>query len=192
MSARVAALWRHPIKSHGREALQSVTLTQGQTMPWDRRWAVAHEASKADGSRWVPCANFSRGAKAPGLMAISATSDETLNTVTLSHPKLGEFTFDPDKQLLGFLDWVRPIMPADRAQSAKIIRNADVGMTDTRFPSISLLGLALVQQTFVLMRSSVVRNLRRSCWGEQGERSQMPAREFIEKSAASTGDMGGE
>lgn len=142
MAPRVAALWRHPIKSHGREALQSVTLTAGQTMPWDRRWAVTHEASKADGSRWVPCANFSRGAKAPGLMAISATSDEALNTVTLNHPKLGEFTFDPDKQLLGFLDWIRPIMPAERAQSAKIIRVDGVGMTDTDFPSISLLNIA--------------------------------------------------
>ena len=142
MSPRVAALWRHPIKSHGRETLQGVTLTAGQTMPWDRRWAVAHEASKADGSRWVPCANFSRGAKAPGLMAITATSDETLNTVTLNHPKLGEFTFDPDKQRLGFLDWIRPIMPADRMQSGKIIRVDGVGMTDTDFPSISLLNTA--------------------------------------------------
>lgn len=142
MGAQVAALWRHPIKSHGREALQSVALTAGQTMPWDRRWAVAHEASKVDGNRWVPCANFSRGAKAPGLMAITARVDEALNTVTLNHPKLGEFTFDPDKQRLGFLDWVRPIMPADRAQSARIIRVDGVGMTDTEFPSISLLNAA--------------------------------------------------
>ena len=38
----VAALWRHPIKSHGREALQTVALTAGQTMPFDRTWAVMH------------------------------------------------------------------------------------------------------------------------------------------------------
>jgi len=37
----VRALWRHPIKSHGREALTSVTLTAGQAMPGDRLWAVA-------------------------------------------------------------------------------------------------------------------------------------------------------
>lgn len=142
MTARVAALWRHPIKSHGRESLQSVSLTKGQTMPWDRRWAVAHEASKADGSQWAPCVNFSRGAKAPGLMAITARSDQSANTVTLNHPKLGEFTFDPDTQRLGFLNWVRPIMPADRAQSAKLVRVEGVGMTDTDFPSISFLNTA--------------------------------------------------
>ena len=71
-SATVAALWRHPIKSHGREALNRVTLRAGQTMPWDRVWAVAHEASTADGSAWVPCANFSGGSKAPGLMGMGS------------------------------------------------------------------------------------------------------------------------
>lgn len=142
MSIRVAALWRHPIKSHGRESVDRVTLTEGETMPWDRRWAVAHEVSKADGSQWVPCANFSRGAKAPGLMAVTAKSNEDEGTVTLTHPRHGEITFNPDTQLRGFLNWVRPIMPADRAQSASILRVENRGMTDTDFPSISLLNIA--------------------------------------------------
>lgn len=83
---RISALWRHPIKSHGREGLQSVTLTEGQTMPWDRRWAVAHEMAKTDGTAWAPSAEFSRGAKVAALMAIAATVDETAGTVTLTHP----------------------------------------------------------------------------------------------------------
>ncbi|MEQ9695231.1 MOSC domain-containing protein [Shimia sp. SDUM112013] len=142
MPARVAALWRHPIKSHGRESLDRVAFSEGQTMPWDRRWAVAHEAARTDGTSWAPCMNFSRGAKAPGLMAITARVDELLGTVTLSHPRRGEITFDPDKQLRGFLDWVRPLMPADRAQSARIVRVPDRGMTDTDYPSVSILNMA--------------------------------------------------
>ena len=73
---RVTDIFRHPLKSHGREALKEVTLSQGAAMPWDRRWAVAHEASKADGSGWASCANFSRGSKAPLLMAITARLNE--------------------------------------------------------------------------------------------------------------------
>ena len=46
MTAHLAAIYRHPIKSHGRENLQAVVLTQGQCMPWDRHWAVTHERSK--------------------------------------------------------------------------------------------------------------------------------------------------
>ena len=46
-------LWRHPIKGHGVEAVGAVTLAAGATMPWDRVWAIAHEAARrsAPGSR---------------------------------------------------------------------------------------------------------------------------------------------
>lgn len=140
--ATVAALWRHPIKGHGREALTQVTLTEGQTMPYDRRWAVAHEMARADGSEWSPCAEFSRGAKVPALMAIDAETNETAGTVTLAHPDRPRLTFDPDTEARAFLDWVRPLMPENRAQSARIVRVEGRGMTDTDFPSISLINLA--------------------------------------------------
>lgn len=142
MTARVAALWRHPIKAHGREALNGVTLHVGQTMPWDRRWAVAHDQATVDGRKWVACQNFSRGAKAAQLMAIEAMSDAAAGTVTLRHPARPDLTFDPDRDGAAFLDWVRPLMPEDRAQSARIVRAVERGMTDTPFASISLVNLA--------------------------------------------------
>ena len=137
---RVTDIFRHPLKSHGREALQQVSLSKGNTMPWDRCWAVAHEASSADGSTWVPCVNFSRGSKAPKLMAVNVKLDETAQTLTLSHPERKDFTFQPDdiRQLSGFLAWIKPLMPTDRAQSARIIRLQDRGFTDTDFASISI------------------------------------------------------
>ncbi|WP_170419428.1 MOSC domain-containing protein [Ruegeria atlantica] len=140
MNAEVTHIWRHPIKSHGREAVQTVTVSPGQTMPGDRVWAVAHEASNADGSQWVPCANFSRGSKAPQLMAISARLNG--DTITLTHSDRPDLTFDPDKEQQVFLDWVQPLMPADRAASARIVRVPGRGMTDSDFPSISLCNLA--------------------------------------------------
>ncbi|WP_282153891.1 MOSC domain-containing protein [Ruegeria atlantica] len=140
MNAEVTHMWRHPIKSHGREALQTVSVTPGQTMPGDRVWAVAHEASKADGSQWVPCANFSRGAKAPQLMAISARLNG--DTITLTHPDRPDLTFNPDGEQQVFLDWVQPLMPTDRAASARIIRVPGRGMTDSDYPSISLCNMA--------------------------------------------------
>ena len=83
MTPRVTGLWRHPIKSHGREALTSVRLEAGATMPWDRTWAVAHDASDVDGSAWAHCRNFTIGSKAPGLMAIDA------RLLVLDEPTLG-------------------------------------------------------------------------------------------------------
>jgi len=142
MTAHIARIWRHPIKGHGAEALETVGLETGRTMPWDRTWAVAHEAAKTDGTGWAPCANFSRGAKAPALMAIMARLDAAAETVTLTHPDRPEITFAPDREADRFLDWVAPLMPAERAASARIVRVPGRGMTDSAFPSISILGLA--------------------------------------------------
>ncbi|TCS61974.1 hypothetical protein EDD52_110149 [Primorskyibacter sedentarius] len=142
---RVAQIWRHPIKAHGCEELTHVSLSEGQTLPWDRTWAVAHEASKADGSDWVPCANFSRGAKAPGLMAIRAKFDETTKTLTLTHPDLAELRFRPDDEGDKLIAWTRPLMPEDRAASARVIAAPERGMTDTDYPSVSIGNLATLR-----------------------------------------------
>jgi uncharacterized protein len=139
---RLAHICRHPIKGHGREDLASVRLSAGQCLPWDRHWAVAHDAAKlVDG--WNPCANFARGAKAYALMAIESDLDEATATLTLRHPDRGALTFRPDDpaDLPRFLAWVGPLNPANRAQPARIV-TAGRGMTDSDFPSVAILNLA--------------------------------------------------
>lgn len=141
MTGRLEKIFRHPIKGHGREALASVRLSSGACLPWDRHWAVAHEAARL-GPGWNRCSNFARGAKAPALMALTSVLDEATGLVTLRHPERGELVFNPDnaKDLPRFLDWIGPLNPADRAQPVKIV-SADVGMTDSDFPSVSILSL---------------------------------------------------
>lgn len=145
MTGALAAIWRHPIKGHGRESLPEATLTPGEGLPWDRHWAVAHEAAKL-GPGWNACMNFARGAKAPGLMAVDSHLDTATATVTLRHPQRGEIVFRPDDpaDLPRFLDWVRPLNPPGRAQPVRIV-TAGRAMTDTDFPSISLNSLASVR-----------------------------------------------
>lgn len=147
MTITLTAIQRHPIKSHGRETLAAIDVRAGQTLPWDRHWAVLHEASKADGTTWAPCVNFSRGAKAPALMAIDADLDERERRITLRHPERPAFDFHPDEatDLPRFLDWVRPLMPEDRAASIRIVSAGERGMSDTDYPSISLLNLASIR-----------------------------------------------
>jgi uncharacterized protein len=142
MTATLAHIARHPIKSHGRQDLASVLLTAGQGLPFDRHWAVAHDAAKLVPG-WNACVNFARGAKAPGLMAISAALDEATATVTLSHPEKPDLTFRPDHaaDLPRFLNWVRDLNPPDRAQPVSIV-SGGIAMTDTDFPSVSIFGLA--------------------------------------------------
>jgi uncharacterized protein len=141
----LAHILRHPIKGHGREELGQVVLTAGACLPFDRHWAVAHEAAKLTGG-WVPCANFARGAKALGLMAMTSALDEEARQITLRHPDLGSLTFHPDDpaDLSRFLAWVAPLAPVGRAQPAQII-SVGRGMTDSAFPSVAILSLTTLR-----------------------------------------------
>lgn len=144
--ALLTEIWRHPIKSHGREQLAQIKLSEGKCIPWDRRWAVAHDMASIDpeAPEWVPCSNFSRGAKAPMLQAITAEVDLPTQTVTLSHPNLPKITVDPDNEAdgLALIKWVTPISPSNRALPAQIMRAPGRGMTDSNYPSISLINMA--------------------------------------------------
>jgi len=138
MTGHVTDIWRHPIKSHGREQLDTVALEAGKTIPFDRLWAVAHERSKVDGSTWAPCGNFCRVAKIPALMAISATFDQDSQIVTLVHPDLESLSFNPDTDAESFVNWVKPLVPEDAVQPARLVRAFANAFTDSDFPSVTL------------------------------------------------------
>lgn len=165
MTARLARIFRHPIKGHGREELAGVELAPGACLPWDRHWAVAHDAARlVEG--WNPCANFARGAKAPALMAVEAQLDVTEACVTLTHPERPAFRFRPDDpaDLQRFLDWVGPLNPPERARPARIVR-AGRGMTDSDFPSVSVLSLASLAETSARMGQELsVHRFRGNLW----------------------------
>jgi len=82
MTARVAEIWRHPIKSLGAERIARVTLEPGHTMPGDRVWALAHEKTRFDfgNPEWTPCSAFLRCAIAPQFAAVSARRISTSGT----------------------------------------------------------------------------------------------------------------
>lgn len=141
---RLAHIFRHPVKAHGREELATATLAPRRCLPWDRHWAVAHEVSHfdPDAPMWMPCANFQRGARTPALMAITAAFDEGTGVLTLNHPDLPEVRFRPEDEGERLIEWLLPISPDGRFRPRRLIRAPGVAMTDTDFPSISVLNLA--------------------------------------------------
>ena len=142
----VASLHRYPIKSHGREQISAVTLIEGQTMPWDRVWAVTHEATKFDAASpaWVSCRNFMIGSRTPGLAGIWATLDETTRQVSLRHADLEDISFHPDDadDVVRFLTWVAPLCPPERGAPSGIVSVPGRGMTDSPLASVSIMNTA--------------------------------------------------
>lgn len=144
--ASLAAIWRHPVKSLGREALAAVELAPGRTMPWDRVWALAHEATRFDFDRpaWSPCASFTIGAKAPDFPAVAARLDEAAGRVTLTHPRRPAITVNPDlpEEAAALVAWAEALVPPGRARPVRIARVPGRGLTDTDYPSVSVGNLA--------------------------------------------------
>ncbi len=140
--AHVTGLWRHPIKSHGREALERVTLTKGATMPWDRHWAVMHAKSKFEPTNpeWVGCRNFVIGSLNPALAGFWATLDEESRQITLRHNTLGRLTFAPDDPADQdrFITWVNQLdLPTPATGIAPHIPNR--GFTDDSTPTVTIM-----------------------------------------------------
>ena len=135
---RLAAIHRHPVKAFGHEDVPRTDLRAGETLPWDRRWAVAHEAARLDGGRWVRCANFSRGASSPALMAVRASYDEASGRLTLSHPERRDLVVDLDAEGDALIEWARPLVAEERPPPARVVRAEGQGMTDADRPWLSV------------------------------------------------------
>ncbi|MFO6465548.1 MOSC domain-containing protein [Jannaschia sp. KMU-145] len=137
MTPTLASIWRHPIKAVGREAMDAATLTAGATLPGDRLWAVAHEASSAGDDTWSRCAAFIRAGSSPALMAIEARTEGAI--VHLTHPDRSPLAVDPEAEGAALVEWLDPLVADGRARPARIVRApAGHGMTDTSQPTISL------------------------------------------------------
>ncbi len=136
MSATLSAIWRHPIKSVGREGLDQVALEAGAWLPFDRLWAVEHDAAKATPG-WRPKANFLRAVTGPALMAISARWDAP--HLTLHHPDRSSITLDPDNpDSTGFIDWIGPLWPQDQPRPVRIVRAGGAHLSDVPNPWVSV------------------------------------------------------
>ena len=139
MTGRLAAIWRHPVKGIGCEALDRVALMPERPVPGDRAWAVLREGVAATGG-WQHCSGFLRGANGPSLMAVMArTLDDGLE---LTHPDRPPLRFDPATEGARLVDWVAPLWPAGMPRPVAVVKAPDTGMTDMDYPSVSVLNTA--------------------------------------------------
>jgi len=139
MQARLAHIWRHPIKGIGAEPLERVSLSPGRPLPLDRAWAVLEDGGES-GPGWRSCRNFLRGAKGPSLMAITARVEG--ETIHLSHPDRPDLSLVPPHDADALFDWLRPIYPADRRPPAALVQSPSEGMSDAPFASVAILNLS--------------------------------------------------
>lgn len=146
MTARLAHIVRHPVKSLGYEELSEVALVPGAALPFDRHWAVAHAGAKfgATPDAWAPKMNFVRGWASPDLMAVTCGFDPDSGTLALAHPRrdpvsLRPGTPDGDAALIA---WLRPLWPETRPDPTGVVHVPGQAMTDWPDPFVAILNHA--------------------------------------------------
>lgn len=141
--ASLAGLWRHPVKSVGHEALDTVALAAGACLPGDRVWAVAHGASAFDSGApgWVGPNNFLRVTHAPRLAQVSARLDG--RRLHLMHPDVAALTAEPDtpEGADAIAAWAGALADGARPGPYRLAKAAQA-MTDVREPWVAVLSLA--------------------------------------------------
>lgn len=145
MTARLARIRRHPVKSASGEDLGRVRLEPARVLPGDREWAILTEAGErhaggpGDPQRWLPKGCFLRGAAAPGLQAVGGGWRD--GRLHLSHPGLAAIAIDPLTQGALLIDWLRGLWPADRPAPTRLVR-APTAFADVSRPWLSILSLS--------------------------------------------------
>ena len=83
--ARIASLYRYPVKGLSPEPLQSVTLGVGQTLPADRRYAIENGPSGFDPAdpKWMVKAHFLMLMRDEWLAALHSHFDDASGVLTI-------------------------------------------------------------------------------------------------------------
>lgn len=138
--ARLAALYRHPVKGLGSEALPRAALSPLGALAGDRAWALL-TAAAPDTDAWQPRRNFLQVAAGPALSAIRAET-RAVGTLRLTHPDRPGLDLDPaaDPHAAGtaLAEWLAPLWPAGRPAPARLVRAPGHGMTDMPDPFVSI------------------------------------------------------
>ena len=159
MTATIAHLARYPVKGFSPQPLDAVDIPAGGVLPHDRRYAIAHAASKFDPAKpvWMRKAQF-----------LQLMRYEKLATLTTSYdPETTAFVIERDgkpvargqlNQAIGrklieqflnaYLDGAAPV-------PVKVIEMEGQAMTDQERPVVSLINLASLRDMERLTRAPV-------------------------------------
>ena len=145
----IVSIYRYPVKGLSPEALTSVRVEAGETLPFDRAWAIENGPSKFDPAapRHLPKIAFLMLMRNERLAAIGTTFDEAARTLTIR--KDGKIvaegsleTEDGRAALEAFFDTYE----ADELRgAARIVSAPGHAFTDTATKCLSLINLETVR-----------------------------------------------
>jgi uncharacterized protein YcbX len=148
--AHLAALYRYPVKGMTPEPLESVQLKRGETLPFDRAYAIENGHGRFDASapRHLPKINFLMLMRDERLATLRATFDDATHTLTIARdgkPVVhGRLDTPLGRQLIE--QFIAAYMKAELRGAPKIVHAAGHSFSDMPAKCVHIVNLASVRE----------------------------------------------
>lgn len=150
MTIQIADIFRYPVKGMGPDRLDSVALTKGEGLPFDRHWAVVHAASSVDPAAptWARKHNFLCLAKDEKLaqLDIAFDAEDQVLTVFRKGKQISRARLDDFMGRTLLQTFLSGFMPTGPRGNPKVVEApAGIAFTDMQEAKVSLINLASVK-----------------------------------------------
>jgi uncharacterized protein len=146
----VAALYRYPVKGLSAERLESIAVEVGQTIPFDRAYAIANGPGRFDPDqpRHLPKINFLMLMRDERLATLAARFDTDSETLTLlrdgKQVARGQLTTAIGRSLIE--QFLAAYMQAELRGPPKIVSASDHSFSDVSAKCVHIVNLASVRE----------------------------------------------
>ncbi|MEQ8601802.1 MAG: MOSC domain-containing protein [Marivibrio sp.] len=160
MPITLADIRRYPVKGLASDALQETTLSIGRALPNDRRWAIAHAASRIDPAapHWAEKKEFLMLAKDEKLGQLGVAFDDETNilTITRKGKQVSRGKLDDVTGRMLLQTFLSGFLPDGPRGAPKIVEApSDEQFTDVPDPFVSIINLASVRDIERVAREPV-------------------------------------
>jgi uncharacterized protein len=146
----LASVYRYPVKGLTPEALQRVCLAVGETLPFDRAWAIENGAGRfdPDSPRHLPKINFLMLMRDERLATLRTQFDDPTETLTIlrdgKQVARGQLTTPLGRQLIE--QFIGAYMKAELRGPPKIVHAAGHSFSDVAAKCVHIVNLASVRE----------------------------------------------
>jgi uncharacterized protein YcbX len=146
----LASLYRYPVKGLTPEPLQRVCLAAGETLPFDRAWAVENGQGRFDASapRHLPKINFLMLMRDERLATLTTKFDDATETLTIlrdgKQVARGQLTTPLGRQLIE--QFIAAYMKAELRGAPKIVHAPGHSFSDVAAKCVHMVNLASVRE----------------------------------------------
>jgi uncharacterized protein len=146
----VASLYRYPVKGLSPESLQSVALRNGETMPFDRAYAIENGAGRFDAGapRHLPKINFLMLMRDERLATLETRFEDASETLTIlrdgKRVARGQLTTPVGRQLIE--QFIAAYMKAELRGAPRIVHAPGHSFSDVAAKCVHIVNLASVRE----------------------------------------------